>query len=73
MAIKYERIKDGDVLYDVHRTKMGNTTMSRLGCWTVMVIRLHDDGATVSWNSNAATFYTRRRLEKLRRAPPKGL
>lgn len=34
----FDRINAGDVLYDVRRYKAGNTTLSRLGCWTVQVI-----------------------------------
>ncbi len=40
----FDRIKPGDVLYDVHRTKMGNTTMSRLDCWEVRVVSVEVQG-----------------------------
>lgn len=77
--ISFDKIKPGDVLYDVHRTKMGNTRMSRLGCWTVRIIRLEDHdsilgplrGAVVSWNSNSEQWWPQCRIAKLRRSPPK--
>lgn len=69
----FDRINHGDVLYDVHRVKVGNTTMSRLGCWEVRVISVDRDKRTAmcSWNSNAPRLYTERALAKLRRSRPK--
>lgn len=43
MAIKFSLIKKGDVIYDCHRYKMGNTTMTRMGCWDVRVLALTPD------------------------------
>jgi len=71
MAVKYETIRAGDVLYDVHRVKMGNTTMSRLGWWPVYVESICDGGAMVRWNGNPARFSSKRNLSKLRRSQPK--
>lgn len=73
MAIKFETVKAGDVLYDCHRVKMGNTTASRMGTWVVKVIALDEDGrgASVQWNGNRATRWTRRQVERLRRTPSK--
>jgi hypothetical protein len=70
---KFETVKAGDVLYDVHRQKMGNTTMSRLGCWDVKVISVDAEAGTVlaSWNGNPAQTYYRRSVEKWRRSKPK--
>lgn len=33
MSIKVEDLKPGDVLYDVHSYRMGNTMMREEGCW----------------------------------------
>lgn len=67
-----DRINPGDVLYDVHREKMGNTTMSRTGCWEVRVISVDREKRTAlcSWNSNRPTTYTEYRLKRLRRSRP---
>lgn len=46
MAIKFSGIKAGDVLYDCHRYKMGNTTMTRMGCWDVKVLAMTPDPAS---------------------------
>ena len=65
----FATIKNGDRLFDCHRTKMGNTTMSRMGCWTVDVIEVDRLGrrARVRWNGNASEWWSEARLSKLRR------
>ena len=68
MAIKFEKIKEGDVLYDRHTCRVGNTTMRCIGEWKVKVHRLRQEpsqGADVSWNGNSEEFYSKRALEKL--------
>jgi hypothetical protein len=46
------KLKPSDVLYDVHSQKMGNTTMTTMGVWTVMVKEVHDTHIVASWNGN---------------------
>ena len=70
MAIKFEKIKEGMILYDVHKHKMGNTTMSSVGVWPVRIIELKDNGAIVSWNHNEPQHWSRYQLEKLRAKEP---
>lgn len=54
--IKTSDLKVGDVLHDVHSTRMGNTTMRCEGHWTAKVMAVDEDGswADVSWNGNEA-------------------
>lgn len=68
----FDRIKPGDVLYDVHREKMGNTTMSRLGCWEVRVISVDQEKRTAecSWNGNRPRTYYEANINRLRRSKP---
>lgn len=70
--MKYERIKAGDVLYDVHSYYMGNTTVRSMGVWHVKVIALHpeDRTATVSWNGNRPERYYESDLKRLREKEP---
>lgn len=65
-----EKIKAGDVLYDVHSHRMGNTTLRSMGCWSVRVIQVEESGAWVSWNGNSEQFYSRQRLKGLRTKKP---
>lgn len=69
------KIKPGDVLYDVRREKMGNTTMSRWGCWEVLVVSIDHEKQTAMcrWNYNQAKLYRRRDLERLKRSVPKAV
>ena len=73
MAIKFEKIAPGMVLLDIHREKMGNTTMSELGLWKVRVISVDPAARTavVSWNGNPAKTWIARELERLYTKPTK--
>lgn len=73
MAIRFESIKANDVLYDVRRTKMGNTTMTRLSCWEVKIVSVDPAKRTavVRWNWNQPEMWHAHQLAKLRRSPPK--
>lgn len=67
MAIKFADIASGMTLYDRHRHKMGNTTMTDLGEWPVKILSVDQFGAEVVWNGNShrPSFWPRRRLERL--------
>jgi hypothetical protein len=69
MAIKFEKIEPGMRLADVHKGRMGNTTMSRYGCWWVDVVSVDREkrAAVVRWNGNRPTLWDARRLERLYR------
>jgi hypothetical protein len=70
MAIKFERIEAGQILYDRHRTRMGNTTMTQLGEWSVQIVSIDKEKGTarVRWNGNPEQTYFRHSLEKLFRS-----
>lgn len=56
-------LKAGDILYDVHRHKAGNTTMSVEGCWEVSVreVGVDEHGrhwALLAWNGNPPRYKT---------------
>lgn len=59
MAIKFEKIQPGMTLFERHRERMGNTTMSRLGEWRIRVVsvNLADRTVTASWNGNPPLVY----------------
>lgn len=67
---KFSTIRNGDVLFDCHRYRMGDTTSTTMGTWTVRVIKVQKNGAMVSWNGNEPKFWFIRSLEKLRRSRP---
>jgi len=70
--MKFEKIEAGMTLFDVHKERAGNTTLSTMGCWTVFVVRVDRDtnSAMVSWNGNPTERWYRFRLEKLRAKRP---
>lgn len=72
--VKLEKIKPGDRLLDIHREKMGNTTVSQWGLWYVLVVEVDVPGnrALVRWNeANRPQWWSRRRVEKLYTKPTK--
>lgn len=74
MAIKFEKVEPGMVLFDCRRTKMGNTTLSEWSCWTVKIVSVDRKARTarVVWNScNPEETYTWRDIERLHRKEPK--
>lgn len=54
--MKIADLKVGQVLYDVHSERAGNTTMRREGCWECYVRAIDPDGkwVEISWNGNPA-------------------
>lgn len=70
---KFDTIKPGDILYDVHSYRMGNTKMRAQGCWEVRVIEVDAERrrALVSWNGNTPDWRPWFKLEKYRRSRPK--
>lgn len=72
--MKFERIKPGMVLYDVHSERMGNTTMRSVGVWPVHIVSVDADKRTavVHWNVtfNRAQTYYERQLTRLREKKP---
>ena len=66
--MKFEKIRPGMVLYDRHRERAGNTTMSRLGEWAVRIVGVDSAkrSAVVSWNGNREQVYFESSLEKLK-------
>lgn len=71
--VAFGTVKEGDVLYDVHRERAGNTAMTRLGCWEVKIISVDPKTKTAmaSWNGNEARRYYEHDLKRLRRSRPK--
>lgn len=67
MAIKFEKIQAGMMLWSRGRAKMGNTTMSRMAEWQVSIREVYPEtrSALVSWNYNAPTVWNERRLTRL--------
>lgn len=68
--VAFNTVKAGDVLWDVHRHKMGNTSMTEMGSWSVKVLEVDADGQRIfaSWNTNRPRWWSRSYVEKLRRS-----
>ena len=72
VAMKFEKLKPGMVVYDVRRYKMGNTTVSSIGIWEVRIVSVDSESKTVvaEWNNNPAKKYFGCVVEKWRAKKP---
>lgn len=74
MSVSFDTLKPGDTLYDCHRHKLGNTTMSVMGVWEVRVkeVNLAERKALISWNTNPEKWVSERYFKeaRIKRHPP---
>ena len=71
--MRLEQLKPDQKVYDCHKQRMGNTTMTRMGTWTVKIVSvdLEKRGVYASWNGNPVQWYPERAVKKWRVNPPK--
>lgn len=67
-----EKLVPGQVVYDVGRTKMGNTTLTTMTIWPVKIVSVDVEKrrVTASWNNNPARMYAERHWSKWRLTRP---
>lgn len=70
--MKIEKLIPGQIVYDVHSHRMGNTTMRTMGCWEVRIVSIDLEKGTVvaTWNSNPAQTFYRNSIQKWREKKP---
>lgn len=73
MAVKFEKVQVGDVLWSKSRGRMGNTTVmtTRWHAVQILAIDSEKETARVSWNGNPTETYYRKQVERLYRNKPK--
>lgn len=71
--MKIENLKPGQVVYNIGRHKMGNTSISTVFVWAVNIIKVDIERrvVTASWNSNKAKEYHEYSWSKWRVKKPK--
>lgn len=69
MAIKFEKIQPGMVLYDRRKGRMGNTMLRSISEWEVRVLSVDVENrvAMVTWNGNPRREYHEAELTRLSR------
>jgi hypothetical protein len=69
---KISKIKVGQILYDKHKYRMGNTTMMAWGLWEVYVKEVDPNGEFIvaSWNGNPAKRMYAYEVKKLKVKEP---
>lgn len=71
--VAFNTVKPGDILYDCHTHRAGNTKMRVMGVWQVRVISVDEAGGFVvaSWNGNKPERYYTSSIRRWRRTPKK--
>ncbi len=70
--MKLENLAPEQIVYDAHKSKMGNTTMRSMGVWQVKIISVDLERQTVeaSWNDNSPRTYGKESWSKWRAVKP---
>jgi hypothetical protein len=70
--MKFEKLRPGMVVYDVHKRQMGNIKISTVGVWSVRIISVDAENQRVTavWNGNPAKTFPRHEAEKWRGKEP---
>lgn len=68
--MKLESLKPGMVVYDVAKTRMGNTSLRTVSVWPVSIHETGDGFVIASWNNNAARKYGRHDVARWRKSKP---
>lgn len=70
--MKFEKLKPGMTVYDVHSYRMGNTTMRTLGTWRVRIhsVDAEKRSCMASWNGNAPQRFPEHAIKKWKEKEP---
>lgn len=64
------KLKPGQIVWNIRRHKMGNTTVRTLSVYEIRVISVGEFSVLASWNGNPAKHYTQRDIEKWKLKQP---
>lgn len=70
--MKFEKLKPDQVVYEVGRHKMGNTTITTVGVWRVLIISVDTEtrSCMASWNTNQPRRCYEHTIKKWRENEP---
>ncbi|MCW0399243.1 hypothetical protein ACQHIH_21720 (plasmid) [Xanthomonas sontii] len=70
--MKIEKLQPGQVVYDVGKTRMGNTTLTTVSVWPVTIVSVDLERGTViaRWNGNSERKYRASQIAKWRTSKP---
>ena len=70
--MKFEKLRPGMTVYDVHTYRVGNTSMRAVGVWEVRIVSVDAESRrfVASWNGNAAKVFFARDATKWREKEP---
>jgi hypothetical protein len=68
--MKISKLKPGDVVFSVEKTKMGNTTLKTVSVFRVYIKEVHETHVIASWNGNPARRFGLAAVNKWKEKEP---
>ena len=68
--MKLTSLKPGDLVFNVTKTKMGNTTLKTISIYPVKIIEVHENHVIASWNGNAPKRFGENVVSKWKKKQP---
>lgn len=68
--MKLTSLKPGDLVFNVEKTKMGNTTLKTISIYPVKIIEVHENHVIASWNGNAPKRFGENVVSKWKKKQP---
>lgn len=68
--MKLSSLKPGDIVFDVQKTKMGNTTLKTISVYRVKIIEVNDSHVVASWNGNTPKKFGEMAVSKWKKKEP---
>lgn len=68
--MKLTSLKPGDLVFNVEKTKMGNTTLKTISIYPVKIIEVHENHVIASWNGNAPKRFGENSVSKWKKKEP---
>ena len=65
-----QKLQPGQVVYNLVRRAMGNTTMKTTSVYSVRIIEVHEDYVIASWSGSPTKKYFKREVSKWRTNKP---
>ncbi len=63
-------LKEGDLLWEGHRTRSAQSSMSRMSWYQIKIVSVHADHVMASWNCNPVRRYNASSVKRWRRTKP---
>lgn len=68
--MKIAALQPGDTVYSVEKIKMGNTSVSTVVVYSVVISEVHENHVVASWNGNRPKVFREPTIKKWKKEKP---